>query len=92
MRQMVDAAFERGVFRPLTPVVDVSDHASVRLIVETEVRRRTPVSDPSDDIEAHIAEIKQLGEVAFGCLTPIEELALREARLDQQQFFSRPTP
>ena len=34
MTRRIDAIYENGVFRPTEPVVDLPEHAAVRLIVE----------------------------------------------------------
>ena len=82
---MVDAVFEGGVFRPLTPVVDVAERARVRLTLEVPA----PAPAPPPDGDARIAELERLAVATFDAFTPEEETALHAARLDQKHFFDR---
>ena len=76
MKREVDAVYEGGVFRPVTSVGDLPEHAHLRLTIELIPQDQAA----PQDVEARIAEIERLAEAAFGALTPDEEAALRVAR------------
>jgi predicted DNA-binding antitoxin AbrB/MazE fold protein len=94
MSQTIEAVYENGVFKPLTPV-NLPEGAPVQVEpltfpVEEYVRQRLLAEgiDP-EKIESALANLR-LAWSAFAGLSPEEEAALEEARLDQQHFFDRP--
>jgi predicted DNA-binding antitoxin AbrB/MazE fold protein len=96
MSQTIEAIYENGAFKPLAPV-NLPEGAPVQVElrtfpVEEYVRQRLLAEgvDP-EKIESAFANFR-LAWSAFADLTPEEEAALEEARLDQQHFFDRPQP
>jgi predicted DNA-binding antitoxin AbrB/MazE fold protein len=94
MSQTIEAIYENGVFKPLAPV-NLPEGAPVQVEpqtfpVEEQIRQRLLAEgvDPAE-IERILANFR-LAWSAFANLTPEEEAALEEARLDQQHFFDRP--
>ena len=79
MSQVVDAVFERGVFRPLaTPNVPIVEGQHVRLTVDTLDVRPAEMLDAAAQVYAGLSE-RQIDE--------IEHIAL-----DRRDFFRDRTP
>lgn len=94
MSQTIEAVYENGVFKPLTPV-DLPEGTPVQVEpyafpVEEQVRQQLLARGvDSAEIERILANFR-LAWAAFANLSPEEEAAMEEARLDQQHFFDRP--
>ena len=86
MKREIEAIYEDHVFRPVTAVEDVPEHAVVRLSIE-EVR--SPHRGGADQLPL-VAEMERLAQEAFTGLSESEAAALDAARLDQQHFFEHP--
>ena len=79
MSQIVDAVFERGVFRPLaTPDVPIVEGQHVRLIVDTLDVRPAEMLEAAAQVYAGLSE-REIDE--------IEQIAL-----DRRDFFRSRTP
>ena len=75
MTQIVDAVYEHGTFRPITPsTVPLSEGQQVRLVVETT---------PADDILALASQV-------YDGLSEQDVNEVEEIALDRSAFFTRP--
>jgi predicted DNA-binding antitoxin AbrB/MazE fold protein len=94
MSQTIEAVYENGVFKPLAPV-NLPEGAPVQVEprtfpIEEQVRQQLLAEGVEmEKIESILANFR-LAWSAFADLSPEEEAALEEARLDQQHFFDRP--
>jgi predicted DNA-binding antitoxin AbrB/MazE fold protein len=96
MSQTIEAIYEHGAFKPLSPV-ELPERTHVRLDVEPSttdldehVRRELLAKGvPHEAIERALATLHQLTQ-CFEGLTEEQLRIMDDARLDQVNFFNRP--
>ncbi|MBM4086413.1 MAG: DUF104 domain-containing protein [Planctomycetes bacterium] len=64
MVQTIEAVYENGVLRPLSPLQGIEEHRRVKLTVEAEDRPRHPLADcvgilPDEDAEEMLRIIEE---------------------------------
>jgi predicted DNA-binding antitoxin AbrB/MazE fold protein len=75
-QKLISAVYEGGMFKPLEPVGDLSEHEQVQLMIETEAA-----------IEQRIAESERLARESFEGLTDEQLAIIEDAKFDQEHFF-----
>ena len=93
MSQMIDAIYENGIFRPLSPV-DLPEGTRVRVEtaaapadVDEQTRQRLLAGGATPEEAERILDNFHLLWLSYDTLTEEQKEALEESRLDQQNFF-----
>jgi len=99
MSETIEAIYEKGVFRPVTPV-DLPEGTRVfietkALPIETEAQLREQlIADGAspEDADKILENFRQLWS-SYDTLTEDQKKGLEQSRLDQENFFERrPSP
>lgn len=95
MSQTIEAIYENGVFKPLSPV-DLPEGARVRLEAEASpadadehIRRQLLADGATPDEAARILDNFRLLWNSYDTLTEEQKEFLEQSRLDQENFFDR---
>lgn len=94
MSQMIEAIYENGIFRPLSPV-DLPEGTRVRVEtadapvdVDEQMRQQLLADGATPEEAERILDNFRLLWLSYDTLTEEQKEAMEESRLDQQNFFN----
>jgi predicted DNA-binding antitoxin AbrB/MazE fold protein len=97
MSRTIEAIYKDGVFKPLRPV-DLPEGTRVRVEAEAlpadddeQLRQQLLADGATPDEAARILDNFRLLWESYETLTEEQKDLLKQSRLDQEQFFNRPT-